>query len=65
MSTAYHTGCPVWVPERRGGVNAVGQKAVRWVKGTVTGTSRAPDGSTVLQVSEHAGLQRTTLLVCG
>ena len=54
ISTAYHPGCPVWVPERRGGANVIGQKAVRWVKGIVTGTSRDVDGSTVLQV--HAPL---------
>ena len=48
--TACFIGCPVWVPERKGGANAVGQKAIRWVKGTVTGTQRGPDGATVLQV---------------
>lgn len=50
LSSAYHPGCPVWVPEKAQGPDG-NLKAARWLKGKVVSLVRGPDGNGLLEVS--------------
>ncbi|KAK9796643.1 hypothetical protein WJX73_007169 [Symbiochloris irregularis] len=54
LSSAYHPGCPVWVPEKAQGPDG-NLKAARWLKGKVVSLVRGPDGTGLLEVQTEEG----------
>ena len=65
ITTAYHPGCSVWVPERKPSTTpSAAQKAAEWSRGKVLSISRAPDGASLLQVGVQLVACWGCMLLC-